>query len=790
MKQLKVLLIVLAAFNSSACASLEKTHLGKADDFSYKSELFFQKAVSEYEKALKESSDDAAINFKLAKLYFNHGNYQKCAGLLLNQNDTESKKLLAFSFFKMADYTSALSLFNEIGSLEDDGYLFYYAQTCERQNLFDQAKKLYSKIKSREYLSLAKTRLQAIDASLKGKELSTLNSEVLKIINGAPAQDAFPQAGALTLLADEAIEVLPNDTQVTTAHYIIKILNERGKKSGEVDIDYDSTFEKVELDFARTIKPDAEVAVVGSKHIRDVSRYLNFPLYSNARAMIISMPEVAVGSVIEYKLKITRSQLVNKKDFYSAYLLQNDEPVLHAKLSVAVPNDRALNIKFINAKYNYYSAVLEPKIIQLADKKIYNWEFKNIPQIIPEPLMPPVSEIDATILLSTFRSWDGIYKWWWQLAKDKIEANDKMKEKVLELTKNLKTDIEKARSIYNWCTQNIRYVAIEYGQAGFEPHRATDIFANKYGDCKDQAILLISLLKEAGLKAYPVLIGTKDNFKLIEDFPMLLFNHAIAAVDIEGELIFLDPTAETTSFGDLPSDDQDRRVLVFLENRAEIVLTPDFKAEHNSLETMTTFNIKSDESIFAERSVLTEGFFDQGQRYHLRYTQPILFEEDLKEKVHSITPGGKLLNYKIENLDNLDKPIKLTYSFSGPELLTKAGQARVIPQLGDVDLSVVAKDSREFPIDFGSLSHKETRMSFKLPESLKVKFLPQTVKFNTKWLSYLNSYTQEDSRIVFRQNTTLKQKVISQSEYKFFKAALEQLSRKVRQCIVLERQGP
>ncbi len=789
MSRIKLASIFAIAIIISSCASREKSHLQEADNFSYRSEAFFQKAVKAYQDILKQAPADNLAAFKLAQLYFNHGDYQQCIECSLNREDLESRKLLARCYYKTSDYTSAISVYNKIGELEDDEYLFYYGMACEKQNLFDPAKKLYGKIKSAKYLALALMRLQAIDASSKEKELSILEPEVARIIKEAPSQELYPQAGALVLLADEKIEILPEDTLVSYQHYIIKILNERGKKYAEVDVDYDSTFEKVELDFARTINPDGEVAVVGNKHIRDVSRYLDFPLYSNARALIISMPEVTVGSTIEYRIKVLRSQMVAKNEFSTGYFLQNEVPVILAKFKVTIPKGRELKLKFVNQQYNYFSAQVEPRVTQSDDKKIYTWEFRDIPEIIGEPSMPPASEINTTILLSTFKSWESIYNWWWNLAKDKIEVSAKMKELVRELTLNLKTDTEKARAIYNWCIENIRYVAIEYGQAGFEPHRAIDVFSNKYGDCKDQAILLISLMKEAGVSAYPVLISTRDNFSIPEDFPILLFDHAIAAVDIKGELIFLDPTAETVSFGDLPVGDQDRKVLVFQDGGHKIVATPDFKPQHNSIETYTNFKINRDETVLAERQVKTNGYYDQMQRYHLRYTQPIIFEDSLKEKIHSFVPGGKLLDYKIENLKGSDKPIELIYNFSGPEFLTKAGAARIIPQLGYIDLSIVAKDARLYPIDFSSLSQEKTVLTFELPRNLRVKFLPQTIKYNTKWMSFANFYSLENGNLVFTQVHTIKKKNISAPEYKLFKASLQQLSRKIKQCLILEKEG-
>jgi hypothetical protein len=96
-------------------------------------------------------------------------------------------------------------------------------------------------------------------------------------------------------------------------HYLVKIFNERGKEEfSELHIGYDSTFEEVKLEYARTIKPDGTVVYVGDKNIRDVSEYLNFPLYSNARIKIISMPEVAEGVIIEYRAKVFRRRRAHK----------------------------------------------------------------------------------------------------------------------------------------------------------------------------------------------------------------------------------------------------------------------------------------------------------------------------------------------------------------------------------------------------------------------------------------------------------------------------------------------
>jgi len=780
-------IIILALSFIAGCLSANNQGLEKAKLYSDQSIDFYQKAIREYRQTLSISKDKESIKFKLGNLYYQHGDYDKAIEVLSGSTSLEARKLLAYSYYRSNDFTDALSVFNKLGELSDDEYLYYYGLTSERLNLFDQSKKLYQQIKSRQYSLLAGERIKSIDSLTQESSIQELDPAIYQIIKNSPKQADYPQAAALILISDEKLDVLADNTAVFERHFLVKILNDRGKTFGEIEIEYDSTDEKVELLYARTIKPDGEVINVGDKHIRDVSKYLNFPLYSNARVMIVSMPEVAIGSIIEYKVKIYQNRLVNKKDFYTSYLVQESDPVISAKFTVSFPKDRKINLLTLNEKYNYFNAQLAPQITEKDNRKIYYWEFKKTPEIIPEPDMPPASEIVTAFLLSSFDSWEEIYKWWWDLAKDKIAVNEEIKKKVSELIKDKDTDLQKAEAIHNWCVQNIRYVAVEYGEAGHEPHKAVDIFKNKYGDCKDQSVLMVGMLKEAGLDAYLVLIGTKGVFKLEENFPSLLFNHCIVALQIKDDIMFLDPTAETVSFNDLPSADQDRKVFVFFADGGRILTTPLLPSNQNRTEIKTKISIKEDESIQANREVSTYGLFNSVQRYWFKYTMPILIEETLREKANSFSPGAELLDYKIENLEDQQKPIKLVYNFKGPEFLVKAGQARIIPNLGSVDLSYVSKEKRVYPIDLSILSEKVDVAEFAIPGNFKIRFMPESKTEDSKWLSFVNKYETGDGKIIFTQKSIIKTLQVSQEDYQEFKKFLEGLSREINQCIVLEK---
>ncbi|MDD5731235.1 MAG: hypothetical protein PHN57_08960, partial [Candidatus Omnitrophica bacterium] len=332
-----------------------------------------------------------------------------------------------------------------------------------------------------------------------------------------------------------------------------------------------------------------------------------------------------------------------------------------------------------------------------------------------------------------------------------------------------------------------RYVAVEYGQAGYEPHPASEIFKNKYGDCKDKAILLVTMFKEAGLVAYPVLISTDKSVNLIPELPATLFNHCIAALELEDKTVFLDPTAQTCSFGDLPLSDQSRKVLGFAPGGYKILETPLFPPEHNSIRQELNIKVNKNEGITAEKKNYTRGFFDQAQRYWLLFTQPELIQDTLNSVAQEISIGAKVNKYKIDNLDDLNKPVVLAYDFSGDEFFTVSGSLRILPQLASVNTALVSKLKRRYPVDLGLLDVKEEYLEIDLPKGLIVKNMPDNLSEESPWSEVKVEYGYKNNKIFFRQETRTKKKIISQSDYAAFKAFLEKAARRAKQRVILEK---
>lgn len=784
---INIFIVSLLLLALSSCAFRDDLELARK--YASGSKESYALAVAYYQKALNASADNEPIMEELGELYFRNGDFENAIDLLKEARSKNARKTLAVSLFRSARFTDALAVFDKLELSADEGeHLYFYGLTCEELNLYNKAQEVYAKIQSGNFAAMAGARLENISKETQELTLDDLDKETRDMIVGAGGAEEYPEAGAVILLSDESVEIFEDNTAVFQQRYLVKILNERGRENfAEIEIGYDSTDESVEIEYARTIRDDGKVVMVGDKHIRDVSRYLNFPLYSNARVKIISMPEVSEGSVIEYKAKIFLRKLVNDDDFMTNYRLQEFEPVKQARFEVTLPAGRVLNTKLINERYNFTEAKLEPAVTEEYGKQRYAWLFNDIPQIIPEDSMPPVSEIDTAIMLSTFRAWDEIYNWWWKLAEDKIKPDSAIEKAVAELTQGKDSDYEKIKAVYNFCAQKVRYVAVEYGQAGYEPHSAAEVFSNKYGDCKDKAVLLITMLKAAGFKAHPVLIGTKGTAALNQDFPTLTFNHAIAVMEFEGSSLFMDTTCETCALGDLPDADQNRDVLVIKDEGYEILRTPFFGPDNNRLVRETSIQINADESIAVESKISSFGQFDQMQRFWFIYTQPQLIEEGLKQQIQSVSVGAQLIDYKIDNLDDLSTPVVLNYSFNGPEFLISAEDIKMLPPLAELDTSIAAKGRRVYPIDLVVPETIEKKVTIDLPSHLKLKYLPQGLRKDSEWFDFIVEYEFQEGRIVFYQKQTVKKTEIAQPEYPAFKSFLEELGRAVNKRVVLEK---
>jgi|GEM_PF-833732 len=142
------------------------------------------------------------------------------------------------------------------------------------------------------------------------------------------------------------------------------------------------------------------------------------------------------------------------------------------------------------------------------------------------------------------------------------------------------------QDILAFVRREVRYVAVEVGVGGYRPAPAHETLARRWGDCKAKVELLLDLLAEAGIEAYPVLVQARPQSRIDPEFPAPgLFNHMIAALPVSalalapddpvaGGYLFVDPTQERGGVGWLHPADQDQWALILRGERSVLVRTP------------------------------------------------------------------------------------------------------------------------------------------------------------------------------------------------------------------------
>src|SRR4029077_2320223 len=201
--------------------------------------------------------------------------------------------------------------------------------------------------------------------------------------------------------------------------------------------------------------------------------------------------------------------------------------------------------------------------------------------------------------------------WYADLWRSRQDASPEIKQKVAELTKNSTDKLEQMRVLARFTQNDVRYVAIELGIGGWQPHAASDVYIHRYGDCKDKSALLSSMLHEIGIDTYHVAIHMRRGVVGPNVPPRLgIFNHAILAIRLPdnlrddsliatfhhpklGNLLFFDPTDDITPFGQLNSGLQANYGLVVTPDGGDLVELPKLPPAMNGIQRTAKLSLSA-----------------------------------------------------------------------------------------------------------------------------------------------------------------------------------------------------
>ena len=562
----------------------------------------------------------------------------------------------------------------------------------------------------------------------------------LRILAQQPQKHYADDVDAVTLLDDEATIVRDNGEIVHHLRVAYRILRPEGRKYARLAIGF-SGETKLNSLHGWSITAKGQEYEVKDKDAfeRSASTY---EIFSDIRYRILEVPGAEVGTVVGYEYEQKRRPYL----FHDSWDFQDTIPVEHSRFTLQLPS----SWEFKSGWENH--APVEP----VSQNGSYTWELTDIPRIEEEYNKPPeralaghmqVNFFSEKIKNQSYGSWNELGMWYSTLVAPSVQTTPQIQEAVQKIAPASMPMLDRIRALARFAQHDIRYAAIEIGIGGYLPHPAGDIFSHKYGDCKDKATLLRTMLAQIGVKAYHMPINTERGTFTSKSTPTSGFDHVIIAIQLPdasyskpmpavyehprlGHLLIFDPTNELVPFGQLPFYEQDSYALLVTDNGGELIHLPVSTPELNSIKRSAKLKLLPDGTLQGEIEEVRTG-------YRAALGRELMHDESEKDRKKTIEYflGRNMGSFQIDgfdvvNADDIDKDLIVHYKFKADHYAKNAGPLLLVrPRVvGEKAGAFDSTKPRHYPYELEAPFLDSDSVEITLPEGFIVDELPEPAK--------------------------------------------------------------
>lgn len=575
----------------------------------------------------------------------------------------------------------------------------------------------------------------------------------------------------------------------------VLILNDRSKAFTN-DYIYYGSFSRVEDIEASTRIPGVKgyekipVKLFSETHNRDGQIF-----YDDSKTISFAYPSITAGAItsLSYTVVYLDHRLLNK-GFFQSYL-----PIASSKITARVHKDIKLGYIMVNAeaarinyssysKGNYTYHVWEATDIE--PYRYQNTSYFNILHYSPH-ISLYVSEAKTGGRTNRYYSTvDDLYKYYYGLiAGSDPPVSDDLKALVEKITSGL-GDEEKARAIFYWVQDNIKYVAYSEGYLGFIPVPPSEVFAKRFGDCKGMTSLIKEMMDLAGLKTSMAWVGTRSIPYTYSQMPLpSVDNHMVAAYLRGDSVIILDGTFNYLDFGWYPYHIQGKEVLISLDEDSyrifHVPVTPSSESEEYDSVSVTL----SDQVLTGSGRRVHSGF----NKVELATAMDGVKLSDYNKKFTTLFAKGnnkfRVDTSRVINLFEHDRQGEVFYEF------TLEDYARVLNNEIYINLNL-DKAFQNLRIDTTRLYSPvindfcHTRKSitaFQIPEGYDVIYMPENDTFTIDDVSISFRYSREGNSIILVKEMKLDFLIVNDNRIAEWNSMIDRLNKNYRLSLVLRK---
>jgi hypothetical protein len=537
----------------------------------------------------------------------------------------------------------------------------------------------------------------------------------------------------------------------------------------------------------------------------------------------ITMPNVKEGSVMEFEYQI-RYPLTDSpiSELFREWYFQTSIPVNYSEFKTYIPEYFFYNLNQKGFIFPKVTKEIKPKSIVLSNRQntvsigsfggefsnlayhkidyfetITTYMAENLPAMKEEEFVNNLDNYTSSIshelsMIKIPNTSEKTFSTDWQTVTKKIydyedfgpELNKTgyFEQDINALIKATKTQGELIVAIFNFVKSNVKWNYV-YGYLCNDGVKTA--YKNRTGNVAEINLMLISMLRFAGINANPVLVSTKSNG--IAFFPKTsAFNYVIAAVETPEGLILLDATEKYAEPNILPLRDLNwvGRLIRKDGTSTEVNLMPKTLSKEA---TNMNFVLKNDGSVIGK---IRKQFTDQ-EALEFRNENLVTNQDSYVEKLENENDNIEISDYIRENDLDSSKPIVESYSFKDTKNVEIINDKMYISPL----LFMTTKENpfkqevREYPVDFGYPLLNKCSISIEIPAGYSVESMPASVNIGTGegTGSFKFIIANTGNLIQLASTTTINSAIVSPDFYPILKGFFQQMIDKQNEKIILTK---
>ena len=359
-----------------------------------------------------------------------------------------------------------------------------------------------------------------------------------------------------------------------------------------------------ELELRRAVlrrqgKPDETYSQVD---LREEALDQGFDYFSSFRRYYLELPEDEAAGTLSVEVVVTTHSHPGFEGYVSKIRpLQVDGYADTRTLTYRYPADRPLTLKQRGFTMDV-PAVVDGEMVEV------RFELRHLrPKAYERWSAHPWSNYPV-VLASSLPDWEGFHRLAAGVYHERSVADDAIRDQVARLTEGLTDPRARAEAIYRFVAADLHYLGIFLGESGWVPHAAAEVLAHRYGDCKDHSVLMLTMLREAEIPAWPALIHAGRPAFVDPDLPALLANHMVVYAEIDGEGVFLDGTSNPYQFANPSNGIRHRTAVVLGDDAVQLVEVPTGSSAGNWEREEIDLRLDAEGTLHADVALSYDGF--------------------------------------------------------------------------------------------------------------------------------------------------------------------------------------